>query len=632
MKVVSFGGHGINDGVNYRTSLEAGGHTPADVSPEFALRDSGGAMIGGATTPARYLVLRTVLEPGAYTRRFLQAQWYDWFRPSARRIGALVIEDDDGENERYMPVMPISIVHEDGGDGLVLLTMVAVHDEEMWRSVVEDEEEWLITASGVTKVITNGSGPRNQDAFPVYSFTPATNKSAGDNLGVFSTVPWPADQAGVGYPVDVADGALDSAALIAAGKMQADGGDVIVHVDGVYHIPTLAGVNTANTKVWVRLDFAPGQEFTLSAARASGSTSDIGVGEDVGAMPNVGIVRIDGELFTYTGKNVEARMLTGVSPGVKGTAPAGHSAGAAVEWIQHDIRILYGVFIPDEVMEPRRIPLFDYAASTNTSWVFGNFADADDEERPGQWRFGPATNALGYGANRNGGAVSLFAELGMVTNAAGTAQYGGAWTLYNPCGIVGANFSNGERYHAVRAVSWSAAVRSSIDGNSYVVDYAIPKPSAANSWESWSRNAASLPAGTRYVQLYMAGVATATRIQYLECGDVTVSLDGSRTPSAALGTEEVGYPLRAVVRNTTTGEEIVVMFNMGLNTTLEVDTDLLRVRYLEDGSNQFRAVSKPGEGRDTMLRLAAGGNILEFVDEATGQVTMGIRWRKRWVD
>lgn len=630
MILVGYDGHAINDG-NYETSLLAGAHTPADVVPGFTLRETGGALAGGATTPERYFVLRTTLHAGTYTKRYLQAQWYHWFRPAARQIKSLVIEDDDGSNERFGPVMPINITHEEGGDGLILLTMLAVHDYEMWRSVVESTDSWSITASGQTKVVSNGSEPRNQDAFPVYTITPTTNKSSGDNLGVFSTVRWRSDQGATGYPVDVAGGGLDTATLITAGKMAADGSDVYVQVDGVYMVPTLAGLNTANTKVWLRLDWAAKQEFTLSATRASGSTSDIGVGEDISAMPSAGIVEIDSELFTYTGRNLSARTLTGVSPGAKGTTPAGHSSAATVRWIQHDIRILYGVYIINEVLELEHIPLFSPSSSSNTSWVFADFADSADEERPGQWRFGPATNALGYGANRNGSTVTTFAELGMVSAAAATVQYGAAWTLYNACGITAANFTNGEKYHAVRSVNWSAAVRSSVDGNSYTVDYAIPKPSAANTWESWSRNASSLPAGTRHIQLYMAGEATATKIRYLECADVTVTLDSSQTPTVALGTEAVGYPLRATLANLTTGESIIVTFNMELNTSLEIDTDELQVTYLEDGSNQYRAVT-PDDARDTMLRLAAGDNTLEFTDEATGAVTVGISWRKTWIN
>ena len=186
-------------------------------------------------------------------------------------------------------------------------------------------------------------------------------------------------------------------------------------------------------------------------------------------------------------------------------------------------------------------------------------------------------------------------------------------------------------YHATRRVNWGAAVRSSVDGNSYGVEYAIPKPTAANAWESWSYNAPSLPAGTRHIQLYMSGEATAAKVRYLECADVTVTLDGGQTPTVALGAEEVGYPLRATLTNLTTGEAVVITFNMPLDTSLEVDTDLLRVRHLVDGSNQFRAVTPVG-ARDTMLRLAAGENTLEFVDEDSGYVTVGVSWRKRWVN
>lgn len=47
MKVVSLGGHEINDGVNYRTSLTAAGQTPAEVEPQMVGRTGAPAVIGG---------------------------------------------------------------------------------------------------------------------------------------------------------------------------------------------------------------------------------------------------------------------------------------------------------------------------------------------------------------------------------------------------------------------------------------------------------------------------------------------------------------------------------------------------------------------------------------------------------
>ena len=61
MKVISFGGHDINDGENYSTYLLAAGQTPPALAPILVGRTGAPAVIGGVVTPPRFLVLRTTL-------------------------------------------------------------------------------------------------------------------------------------------------------------------------------------------------------------------------------------------------------------------------------------------------------------------------------------------------------------------------------------------------------------------------------------------------------------------------------------------------------------------------------------------------------------------------------------------
>ena len=97
MKVISFGGHDeINDGVNYRSSLTAGGQTPAETEPQLVGRTGAPAVIGGVVLPPRFLVLRTtlVVQYSELTKRELQQQWYAWFITDSTQ--SLIIADDDG--------------------------------------------------------------------------------------------------------------------------------------------------------------------------------------------------------------------------------------------------------------------------------------------------------------------------------------------------------------------------------------------------------------------------------------------------------------------------------------------------------------------------------------------------------
>jgi hypothetical protein len=135
MKVISFGGHDINDGENYSTYLLPAGQTPAEMEPMLVGRTGAPAVIGGVVTPARFLVLRTTLlvQYSDSTKRELQQQWYAWFITDTTQN--LIIADDEGTNQRYVVAMPFSIVHEEDGDGLVMLTTLAVDGDVLWRAV-----------------------------------------------------------------------------------------------------------------------------------------------------------------------------------------------------------------------------------------------------------------------------------------------------------------------------------------------------------------------------------------------------------------------------------------------------------------------------------------------------------------
>ncbi len=193
------------------------------------------------------------------------------------------------------------------------------------------------------------------------------------------------------------------------------------------------------------------------------------------------------------------------------------------------------------------------------------------------------------------------------------------------------NFTNGQMYQGGSLTTWSTGIRSSLDGSSYVTRYSIPKPTAANTWQSWSQNVTGLPSGTRYVGLWHEGSATVNRTRKIEGADATVSLDSSKTPTSSIGSEASSYQLRARLANLTTGEAVDIDFDMELGSSLEIDTDSLRVTYLEDGSRQYQAVT-PDAPRDAMLRLAPGANTLEWTDAGTTDVTVGVVWRKRWIN
>jgi len=146
--------------------------------------------------------------------------------------------------------------------------------DPIWRSSIEYSETWLITASGQTKAITNSG---RIDIFPKFEITPTTVKSGGGGYRRWVPVYNQGSEIFTKYPINIADngtgsGVLDTATLVTAGKMQSDGSDLAVKVDGNFTDRYLYGINTSATKVWINLDLRPGIEFTLLAAILSGDT------------------------------------------------------------------------------------------------------------------------------------------------------------------------------------------------------------------------------------------------------------------------------------------------------------------------------------------------------------------------
>jgi hypothetical protein len=74
--------------------------------------------------------------------------WYAWFVTDVTQ--ALIIADDAGGNQRYVEAMPFSIVHAEDGDGLEIVTTLAVDGDVLWRSVTATTYAWEVTASGAT--------------------------------------------------------------------------------------------------------------------------------------------------------------------------------------------------------------------------------------------------------------------------------------------------------------------------------------------------------------------------------------------------------------------------------------------------------------------------------------------------
>jgi len=311
-----------------------------------------------------------------------------------------------------------------------------------------------------------------------------------------------------------------------------------------------------------------------------------------------------------------------VTRATRGTAEAGHAASTTAYWIQHDVWIYYDdATLAAPTVDDDYKPAFDLDSSTNASWVYTEFGE-DDGLRAAQWESEIVDNLGGdpvfYTANR-GTDADPHEEIGIKVS---DSYSSGRWRIYCPLGISNVNYQNGEKRDANIGV-WRARVQSSIDGTTWTTEYNIPAPTANNTWESWSYNAA-ITADSLWTALFHDGVNDINDA-WVECADVTLTIDNDITVTAA--SELDNYPLECTITNDATGEAVTITAGMVLDQTLVVNTDEKSV-FLSDGTRLATAVVTDTARRD-WLRFVDGDNTLTFEETGAQEVEIDILWDRR---
>ncbi len=339
--ILTWDGNNINDGASYQSGFRPGlDWGLPDVQAVLAPRTGRWPLVAGIARPGWRLQIEITVV-GADLRA-LRDQLMRWFDPEDETPHALVVEDSDS-NELYVmaicetlqPLMDGSLAADRG-----FIATLAVHNDVRWRTTSETTGFEAVVASGQTWWVANDG---TDDAYPEYVIDPYLAKTGSYLYKRWIPVIWRAGAPYTRYPTDITNDSFATDALVGAAKMQADGDDLRVWVDGAEVDRWLDGINTATTKVWVNLDFQAVQQATLAAAIAgAGAVDTIDVNESVSGFPSAGILLIGTEAFTYTGKNNSLRRFTGVTRSARGTAAGAHAINDAVWWVQHDIWILYG--------------------------------------------------------------------------------------------------------------------------------------------------------------------------------------------------------------------------------------------------------------------------------------------------
>lgn len=634
-EIVSWNGHAINDGTNYSAVLLS---RPLlhDVQAQTVERNDARPVISNISYgPVRFNI--EIAIDGTDTET-LRKQLAQWFNPRDKQVKALVIEDDDGGRDRYLMCLCLSLKPTPSSNRLKWIAVLELDGfgdpDGRWRKTTMSSDTWNITASGQTKSISNDG---HDIAYPVFTIEPTAAKTGGYAYKRWVSVIWNLDVTVNNYPTDITDGGFDTATLVSGGKMQADGDDLRVYVNGSEVDRWLYGMNGATTKVWANLNHQPRAVAEVETGFNSGDTVltiDVTKGSLESTLeenwfelfPSSGILLIGSEAFTYTGKNASLFRFTGVRRAQRGTTAATHAAGATVHWIQNDIYILYGnSSVSAPVVDADYEPMIALN-STNYSWVYTNFYDESYSTRPGRWASAGSATFF-YGGNHGNAFTNPYEELG-IHRAFGVSD-ASIWYTFNPCGITNAWFNNGEKW-ALES-SWVAGVDSSPDGSTWAEEFSISAPSVDSTWQSWSQ-AEALNANSIYVRLRFQSIFSVTGYGFLECADVTLTLNSLYIPEAALGAEQGNYQLDCTLTNNTNGHAIQVTYIMAANQEFEVNTDGKTLTDLEDGSGQFQALTLIGDPRRDWIPLEVGTNEFQYDDTGTNGVTVTVGWYERYFD
>jgi len=206
------------------------------------------------------------------------------FNPYANDEYKLLVKDlNDSDKQYYVYGTPISIPDVDGQEMVVNLWVA----DPVWKTETETSVSWTVTGTGDQESITVGGSFYSE---PTFEITPTAAKSGGKAYRIFCPVYNPSTTITyTDYPLDIANNALDTAALVASTTKS----------------------NTINQVGGIGTDLTP---FPIDGA----------VG---GGLPASGTGYCGTEQFSFT---ISGSTLTPTARGLNGTSAATHADDAII--------------------------------------------------------------------------------------------------------------------------------------------------------------------------------------------------------------------------------------------------------------------------------------------------------------
>jgi hypothetical protein len=623
--------------------------TPPDANPVFIQQTKADSLYAGTYN----LNVRSV----AVTVRILD--YANWEKLESQLKAAckpgsegLLVGTFTDENRDYQLNCVVQSIHPipKYSDAYLIIFQTGESD---WQTVSAETDTWEVDASGDTKNLDVGGYSPTRLSL---SITPTELPATG---WLYQRLYQLVNKPGCAYGVRPWCITLDTAALITAGKMQADGDDIVLLVDGVITKRWLVDINTDHTKIWFNPNLSAGQSMTLlTAVGATGAVSSLAIQNTANnaaaltALPARGFVQHGTEWFEYTGKLIVKKKkkltgitLTGITRGALGTTLQAHAPGDVFNFIEHAVMLLYGnsaATAPslDDSTYDNTKPVFDLSASDNTTWVWTaatKFYDPAYPNRTGTWlpgvtRVGNESEIYHTAGDVEGAAVSMGMKF-CTWYKAGVKQAEKAslsWMLSNAGGITTVSMT-GRKYR--NASSWplinAASLQRTSDAKKWLEVWNEATPTAPLSWQAITHAAAAITGSMKTVRFLLTGslAALADVDCYFEVATASVVFVSANQPTGTLGTEKSSHLLNVTIKNNTTGDELDLIFPMILNTTLVLDGEAYTVLY--GGVDAHSALDLDDDSRAIWIRLNPGTNTLLITGDDVATLTIIPSWLER---
>jgi hypothetical protein len=517
-------------------------------------------------------------------------------------------------------------------------TFILDVDDPVYTSDEEFEDIWNVTLNGELHTVTiGGNNPTN----PTYTITPGT-PSGYYPFSYFMKCYNPV-RAQQNEGIDITNGGWDTATLVTAGDMLANGDDVRVLVNGI-EVPRWfggGGMDSATTKIFIRNVWKPGTGGLVKLRTAlDGVTTPARIEFTVNktiksilsTLPTASTFVLGTEEIAYRNLDAVACQATIVRRNIRGTSIAVHAVGSAVHWSELDVRIIWGNPAADAPTYDETFkPQFRLDTSSNILRIYDDTSGFSDTAglRAGAFKRIPIDDGKGnlcrvYSEEHAGITVIdpaevMGMEIGVYQKQGRTFPDTGelAWQYEHAATITNVE-SDGEKFKSFANTIWpntpalGLELQSSPDSKIWTRKWNEAIPASANTWTAFTNNTAqAMPALTKFFRYHFKGSVNGVASNYIrgEINESIIQLTAAEVIQCGFIATQTNYQLVIAIVNTRTGETLYINYPAAEDEELVINTQDFEVDY--KGLNAIMGIFWDSI-RTRWLRMLPGDNELQF--------------------